>query len=500
MKNYLIHPYIFGLYPLFFLVSNNISQLTYSSKFEIIILLFLIILFVYLLNFLFNLFFKDKEKSYLLSVFFIFLFYLVGHKNGLLPALILFLLFFYFIRKIQKNFKIAHKILTIMALVLIIMPIFSITLHLISYSEKNSLNELNLKSSNYQALKEKKFRDIYYLIMDGYTGSFALKEHLDFDNLNFINFLKSKNFHVAEKSQTNYNFTNFSIPSTLNMQYLSDINLDNYPNNPELIKKVEELMKKNLVKKYLDNYQYKYIMVPSRVSTNWVPDNLDFVWKDSPDNYIAGDFINLFINQTILSTTNLFKKNYLNNRRDEILRQFNFLEEGVHKIQGPKFVFAHILSPHPPYVFKENGELADTDSSDEKWEFPNEYLNQIKFINIRLEEIIEKIIKNSDIEPIIILQGDHGAILFGTEPNKKNIEMSTNILNAILLPEMNKEFLSNKISPVNTFRLIFKKYFNIEINLLKDKVFYYDAFSISKNKKLIEINKEILKDSKILEN
>ena len=78
--------------------------------------------------------------------------------------------------------------------------------------------------------------------------------------------------------------------------------------------------------------------------------------------------------------------------------------------------------------------------------------------------------------------------------------MSTNILNAILLPEMNKDLLSNKITPVNTFRLIFKNYFNIEIDLLKDKVFYYDAFNISQNKKLIEINNEILKNSKLLNN
>ena len=72
MKKYLLHPYIFALYPLLFLVSNNISQLTYSSKFEIAILLFLIIFSVYIINFLFNLILKNKEKSHLLSVLFIF--------------------------------------------------------------------------------------------------------------------------------------------------------------------------------------------------------------------------------------------------------------------------------------------------------------------------------------------------------------------------------------------------------------------------------------------
>lgn len=47
MKKHLLHPYIFALYPLLFLVSNNIYQLTYSSKFEIAILLFLTLKLIY---------------------------------------------------------------------------------------------------------------------------------------------------------------------------------------------------------------------------------------------------------------------------------------------------------------------------------------------------------------------------------------------------------------------------------------------------------------------
>ena len=147
-----------------------------------------------------------------------------------------------------------------------------------------------------------------------------------------------------------------------------------------------------------------------------------------------------------------------------------FLEKDVHKITGPKFVFAHIQSPHPPYVFDASGKPARTQSNDWNGKFIDEYLNQIAFINMSIRNVINKILIESKIPPIIIIQGDHGPTLFEAKENERNIKLRSSILNAYLLPEINNDLLYNSITPVNTFRVIFNHYFDAGYDLLKDQV------------------------------
>ena len=68
--------------------------------------------------------------------------------------------------------------------------------------------------------------------------------------------------------------------------------------------------------------------------------------------------------------------------------------------------------------------------------------------------------------PIIIIQGDHG--LFSS-----NLDWRFGILNAYYLPGHN-DLLYPKITPVNTFRLIFNSYFGTDYQLLPDISYYSD--------------------------
>ena len=123
---------------------------------------------------------------------------------------------------------------------------------------------------------------------------------------------------------------------------------------------------------------------------------------------------------------------------------------------GPKFVFAHLVIPHPPYVFGPNGEFRDYDQ-----ENLIAYRDQVTFLNRQLIPLLETMIIESETPPIIILQADHG----GVELPPQN---RMNILNAYYLPENGNTDLYNQISPVNTFRVIFNRYFNGQYEILDD--------------------------------
>lgn len=161
----------------------------------------------------------------------------------------------------------------------------------------------------------------------------------------------------------------------------------------------------------------------------------------------------------------------------------------VAELPGPKFVFAHILIPHPPFVFDSDGEVLPPrhkfglrDGSDFQGT-PDEYIDgyrrQVDYVNRELELILPRIIANSSTPPIIILQGDHGpaAYLDWRSPQSYQFLERMAILNAILIPGCEGGLPTDELSPVNTFRWIFNLVFEMDYPLLEDRSYFSTTYS-----------------------
>jgi hypothetical protein len=97
------------------------------------------------------------------------------------------------------------------------------------------------------------------------------------------------------------------------------------------------------------------------------------------------------------------------------------------------------------------------------------YVDQVQFINQEILEVIDALIENSDIPPIIIVQGDHGPMKDLTVNPAERMP----ILNAYLLPGIQMDaVLYPSISPVNSFRFVLNSFFDQNLPLLLDKSFY----------------------------
>jgi hypothetical protein len=79
--------------------------------------------------------------------------------------------------------------------------------------------------------------------------------------------------------------------------------------------------------------------------------------------------------------------------------------------------------------------------------------------------MLRRIISDSSIPPIIIVQADHGGVGTFSEDRHK-------ILNAYYLPAGGEQLLYENISPVNSFRLIFNHYFGGNFEILEDISFF----------------------------
>jgi hypothetical protein len=166
--------------------------------------------------------------------------------------------------------------------------------------------------------------------------------------------------------------------------------------------------------------------------------------------------------------------------RQLILSNFDHLSQ-IPNIPARKFVFAHILSPHQPFIFGPNGEevipegtfnLAETDSDSANKFDP--YLDQLTYVNKRLERAIDDILNESSTPPIIILQSDHGRAtdLRWSDPDEWNARTQVAILNAYYLPEVCVPQLYPQITPVNSFRILFNCVYSGNFALLEDQSYF----------------------------
>ena len=146
------------------------------------------------------------------------------------------------------------------------------------------------------------------------------------------------------------------------------------------------------------------------------------------------------------------------------------------------FVFMHMMLPHPPFVFNEEGDVEVFENSEHfggVWLDKDAYINQLKFLNKKLIQIFNKIFNKNDIKPVFIIVSDHGPYItnpFEANNNKQNlINNRMQNFTSIFLPNLDKTKSKLNIqttSLINIFPIFFREYFGINFKLLEDKLFY----------------------------
>lgn len=136
--------------------------------------------------------------------------------------------------------------------------------------------------------------------------------------------------------------------------------------------------------------------------------------------------------------------------------------EKLPEMPGPKFVYAHIMVPHSPFVFAPDGSFQRNDSPIDG------YRSNTEFIDNRLPSVLRTIIEKSNPTPIIVVMGDHGPSTRKTIT--KQMRMAT--LNAYLVNETAKAQMYATMTPVNAFRIILNAQYGGNNPLLEDVSYY----------------------------
>jgi hypothetical protein len=327
--------------------------------------------------------------------------------------------------------------------------------------------------------------DIYYIILDRYANSEALRELYDFDNEPFLSALEDRGFTIARDAWANYWKTAFSVTSSLSMDYLDP---DRYDlTDPPTFGPIHNALRDHLpVPVTLKALGYEYV----HLGNYWEPTATNVDADISLRYQEASEFASALRATTalmLLSPLGAVDNDpetieFADLARATTLFAFDRLEESVER-PGPTYVFAHILVPHPPYVFNADGSTPTEEQRRERAEAA-EYVEQLEWTNQRVLAAIDALLDvPAGEEPIIILQADEGPWPTAFTRNQRDfqwLDASTEdilqkfgILNAFLLPGVDAAAagITDQTSPVNEFRIVFNSYFGSDLPLLPDVTF-----------------------------
>jgi hypothetical protein len=325
--------------------------------------------------------------------------------------------------------------------------------------------------------------DVYFLVLDAYGRSDVLRTRYGFDNRAFLDRLRSRGFVVADRGAANYCQTALSLASTLNARYLDDLAGSASPDRHPLA----ELIANSAVVEAFRSQGYRFVSF----ATGFQATDLRHAGRYLAPRWDPGPFGAMVARQTPLWLLlgQREARDPFRLHRERILHVFDHLPD-LATDPAPTFCFAHVVAPHPPFVFGTEGrdvsaregsyalgdcegwtEVAGHGGSDA---YVERYREQAAYVTARVEGLVERILALSPEPPVIVIQGDHGpgGHFHLNDPRPDNVAERMANLNAMYLPGATPVVIPETFSPVNTFRLVFDRYFDGKLGWLDDRCYH----------------------------
>jgi hypothetical protein len=514
-----IHPLAFALYPILALATANVANIPLQSALWAVGISVLATLVLWGISRLAT---RNQHTAAGVTTLFLILFFSYGHVDGLLfkegggtvwLSILWGILLIgggWWVVTQPSRMRSLTMPLNVVGILLLVFPLYTIgSFHLKTQSSASKVSDRFLPQETTRpvsGLPAGDLPDVYYIILDAYARADVLAEIYHYDNQPTLDRLRELGFYIADESHSNYNQTFLSIPSSLNMAYINDI-MDVGPDTPYDFDRHVDLIRKNEVDRILSEWGYELVSFSSGHGLTAIvtADHYLHPTEEVESNIVSSillfgkpfpltSFEALLLETTALRPIlpglyqSMEEPPKFQNHRQRVLYAFEHMADFA-DADGNYFIFAHIISPHPPFVFEANGEpklhteaysIADgthyVGQKGSRDEYITGYRNQLTYINTLLIKMVEEILEKSETPPIIILQADHGpgAYFDWHSLEKTNQKERMSIFNAYYFPGGDEEMLYPSITPVNTFRVVLNRYFGQDFELLEDRVYFSD--------------------------
>jgi hypothetical protein len=492
LKKIPFHPLLLAVYPTLTLLGSNIEEVDLQVAVRALLISLTAAMMLWGVL---QLILRNWSKSALVTSFLLALFFSYGHVYGFLEAnpiagfnlgrhrylvllygAVLVVGLWWLIFRVKNTTQTVFP-MNLISMVVLIFPLIQIGgFEFRTASQQKQVEQL--LQTNEPALEPtlQPLPDIYYIVLDSHTRQDALLEDYQFDNSPYLEELRSLGFYIADCARSNYGYTQGSIVSALNLDYLPD--LGSYLSATQEGEDIWILLKQSRVRRQLEALGYQTVAFDTGYEWSRLTDADVYLslGNDSAGMQRINPFEAMLVKSTALLLLTDTQNQLLRSRFAEVdfpysfhVNSQRFILDQLPRLADdpqPQFVFVHLLVPHVPFVFDENGEVvSDPAFYDGKKSWPSDdehlrqgYTNEVAFIDQAMVDSFRTILAESETPPIVVLMGDHGL----------RSDNRYKILNAYYLPEDGSEKLYPAITPVNSFRLIFDTYFGSNYGLTHD--------------------------------
>jgi hypothetical protein len=314
--------------------------------------------------------------------------------------------------------------------------------------------------------------DIYFLVFDGYARQDVLARYYGFDNGPFLDALRSRGFQVSTASSSNYNWTFLSLASTLNLDYVQSMLPGRLLPHEKDRAALYDAVRDNAVARFLRQRGYEIVHMRSTWGATSVNPYADFEIRCESGAY-ADEFLRAVAESSWLGAFNT--KGTVGLAECNLS---NFDSLGRIRSSGrPKFVMAHFILPHHPYLFDREGRILRDAMVSNQFEFQKQlwedraaYRDQLQFVNSRILQLVDRLIAEDPAgPPILVIESDHGPGLAKGLSGPEQYALRFANFGAYHLPGAPPDLMPGNGTAVNQFRRILSHYFGADLPPLPDR-------------------------------
>lgn len=351
----------------------------------------------------------------------------------------------------------------------LILPLIDLMSLFFGISKSNEI-----QSSNASLCDTCKKQDVYLIVLDGYAGKDQLSGQFQFSNTSFLNRLEQMGFRNFESCNSNYNYTPYSIASLLNMDYLDSVQTIDFrkSGNRYALERINDSKVVSLFKAMgyeIQNHSvFRLDGHESITGTAFMPSDTKLITSSTLASRFEKDVmlvLALKYDWDWYLSHSIYRVYKQNKKLLDVTRHLTMGKKVL-----PQFVYLHLLMPHHPYFFKEDGTMRSFDElKQQSIEDKDAYLSYLKYTNHIVLDLVQFIRGNSPKPPVILLVSDHG-YRYQLQHLPKTYHYSS--LMSVYLPSGSSSRYRDSLSNVNLFRQFFNNEFGQQFDFLENKTHF----------------------------
>ena len=496
-KPVIVHPVLLAILPVLFLYTHNIREMRLVDVWLPLLVVGCVSLVVWLAL---SLLLRDRMRAALVSSLLWVWLFSFGHARGLLapaPAA-------GFTVSTMAIFVIAYCVLLVVGSALLMqrrpwLPALSSGLN-VAAGALVAWNLLAISAHEVQDLRARPRSrepasivpakplppdarpDIYYIVLDTYARADVLRDVYGYDNSGFLDRLTKRGFRIASSATANYCETAQSLAAALNLTYIHEAAPAESGRGPHL-RPLDEMLHDNRLFRFLRHRGYRIVTFASGIASTNMQDA--DVYVDTLRG--PSEFQNVILNTTpiplLYAAIAPPGTGPVETHVRRVLYTFDHLPD-MTRLKPPVLVFAHIICPHPPFLFDRNGPRKALPAMLEwgdgiydrasRRTYRRNYVEQLRFVNRKIEAAVDAILSQARRPTAIIIASDHGPSS-GTNwrsAEKTDLREKFGILLAWKLPDGQAAPANDEISAVNIFRVALNRCFKAGLELLPDESYF----------------------------